>query len=286
MSDLPDSPLERAVDELYDGPSDDFVARRAALAAAFTRDGYRVEAAALKKLRRPTVAADAVNRVARNHPDDVHELAASGDRLRQAQEDAVAGRGAVDLRAAQKARNEIVERLTDLALAVLADSSPQPESYRSALASTFEAASIDPDARASVASGTLVKEIMTTSRGLSTSGMGEAVVARGSAGGTSTRRAGATAAARDSAAITEARRIEREAQRLADRDEAAAMRARALADEAARVVEGLEEAVAVARRSEREARAAARVADRVARDRARAAIKAADRARSLEHPDG
>src|SRR5437899_1934727 len=150
MSDPSDSPLERTIDELYRGPADDFVARRAALAAALARDGYRAEAAGLKKLRRPSVAADAVNRVARAHPDDVHALIAAGDRLRQAQEDAVAGRGAADLRAAQKARNAIVERLTELALAALADASPKPESYQSALATTFQAASIDPDARALV----------------------------------------------------------------------------------------------------------------------------------------
>jgi hypothetical protein len=73
------------VEELYAAPPDEFVARRDALAKELRTGGDRDAADAVKKLRRPSVAAAAVNRLARDSADDVEALLAAGEALRQAQ---------------------------------------------------------------------------------------------------------------------------------------------------------------------------------------------------------
>jgi hypothetical protein len=284
-----ESRLHEAIDELYAGGPEDFVARRAKIAAELAGQGLMAEAADVKKRRRPSIAAAAVNEVVRSHPDDLHALGAAGDRMHAAQEDALAGRGAADLRAAAKARNELVDRLTEATLAALATTSPQPETYRSAIADTFEAASIDPEARAQLESGALVKELSLRS-GLGTQDpqltapvpapakarakpKGDAEQARARDVRTDKARADA---------VADARRAQRDARQAADRDDAAAMRARALADEAARTVEDLDDRLASARRAEREARAASRRADQTARRSAAAFAKATERLHALQ----
>lgn len=85
-----DPRLADALEHLYSGSSEDFVARRARLAAELSGQGLKAEAAELEKRRRPSVAAAAVNDVVRSHPDEMHALAAVGDRMRVAQDDALA----------------------------------------------------------------------------------------------------------------------------------------------------------------------------------------------------
>jgi len=291
--------FDEAIDHLYSGTAEEFVARRAKLAAELSRQGKKAEAADIKKRRRPSVAAAAVNAVVRSHPDEIHALGAAGDRMHAAQAAALAGRGAEDLRAASRLRNELVDRLTDATIAVLATSSPQPESYRSAIADTFEAATLDSEARALVESGALVKELSVPS-GLSPQDVDAPLPSKPAKAKPTKGRATAPPAtasrpnARDDveaararraqakAALTEARRAEREARRVAERDDAAAMRARAAADEAVRSVAELEEHLATARAAEREARSAARLADQTARTSATRAARATARVEALE----
>jgi hypothetical protein len=97
----------------------------------------------VKKLRKPSVVAWAVNVAARGHPEDVSALLQAGDELRRAQQAAISGGGQAELRAAAQARRAIIASLTDAATSALG---PRAGPHRDAIASTFEAASVDPGA--------------------------------------------------------------------------------------------------------------------------------------------
>ncbi|WP_149038293.1 hypothetical protein [Kitasatospora sp. MBT63] len=61
-------------DELYALPVSEFTAARDGAAARARRDGDRELAARLRKLRRPTASAHAVNLLARNHRSELADL--------------------------------------------------------------------------------------------------------------------------------------------------------------------------------------------------------------------
>src|SRR4051812_45311166 len=77
-------PPDEVVDELYGAPPDEFISRRDARAKEL-RKTDRAAADALKRLRKPSVAAAAVNRLARDAPEHVDALMGAGEALRQAQ---------------------------------------------------------------------------------------------------------------------------------------------------------------------------------------------------------
>ena len=89
-------------DELYALPREEFTAARDALAKRLRADKRREEADAVKQLRRPSVAAWAINQAVRRDPDALRELLAAGEALRAAHESLMAGAGdAEDVRAAR-----------------------------------------------------------------------------------------------------------------------------------------------------------------------------------------
>ena len=71
--------------ELYAVGPDEFMAKRAEVAARLKQDGAAGAAAAVAKLRKPTVAAWIVNAFVLEHPDELDRIADIGDRLRAAQ---------------------------------------------------------------------------------------------------------------------------------------------------------------------------------------------------------
>jgi hypothetical protein len=95
------------VDELYGAPPDEFIARRDARAKEL-RGSDRAVADAVKKLRKPSVSAAAVNQLVRRAPDDVEALLAAGEALRQAQ---LGGGDRDAIRAAARDERKAVERL-------------------------------------------------------------------------------------------------------------------------------------------------------------------------------
>jgi hypothetical protein len=101
-------PPPDVVDELYAAPPEEFVALRDARARELRASGDRAAADAVKKLRRPSVSAAAVNRLARSAPDDVEALLAAGEALRQAQ---LGGGDRDAIRAAAHDEREAVEAL-------------------------------------------------------------------------------------------------------------------------------------------------------------------------------
>jgi hypothetical protein len=145
------------VDDLYRAHPGDFVTARDRLAKELRVGGDREAAAAVKKLRRPTVVAWAVNQVVRTHGEAVEELVEATAGVQQAQAAALAGAGAGDarsrLRHAVQRRRRLVATLAEAA-ADLAGSAHHDQA-----AATIDAASLDPDATTSFRRGRLSREL-------------------------------------------------------------------------------------------------------------------------------
>ena len=102
---------EEIVDELYGAPLDEFIAQRDARAKEL-RKSDRAAADAVKKLRKPSVSAAAVNRLVRSSPDDAEALLVAGEALRQAQ---LGGGDREAVRSAAHDEREAVEKLVGAA---------------------------------------------------------------------------------------------------------------------------------------------------------------------------
>lgn len=265
---------DQQIDTLFALPPNEFVAARDRLAKELKVAGQGDVAAAVKKLRRPTVAAAAVNRLSREAPDELDELLAVGSRLREAHEALLRGGGDSGVREATADRRKLVGTLTKRALAF---ASGGGEAQRDAIADTLEAAVADSDAAEAVRAGRLTKELVAPSTfggGLvfgsddvprSGAGAGGRETDRGEAGDKEADEAG-EAAAESRRRAERLERLQEEANRTAAVAEDASQR---VADARAEVdrLEALLEAARVEVRSavddERAARAAA---DRAARD--------------------
>jgi hypothetical protein len=156
MAQAPDD----AVDRLYGLPLDAFVGERDALAKELRAAGQRDEATAVKALKKPSVAAWAVNQALRTQTKAARELWKAGDELATAQEAILAGKGSgADLRAATERERAAVEPLVDAARGLLtASGGDLSEATIERVRQTLHAGAIDPDAREEVASGRAVRE--------------------------------------------------------------------------------------------------------------------------------
>jgi hypothetical protein len=83
--------LDAAIDDLYGADLEEFVAERTRLARELRDAGDRAGAQTLTKLRKPTVAAWALNQLARRNRREVDLLLDAGHRLREAQAGALQG---------------------------------------------------------------------------------------------------------------------------------------------------------------------------------------------------
>ena len=132
------SAIEAALDALYAAKPEDFVATRAALAK---KHGAKV-AAALKKRRKPTQTAYALNQLARRHPDAIADLVDAGRMLARAQRKALRG-DAADVRdAIERQRTVIRDRMADVA--TLVDELGIDAAHLPAIAEALQAGLIDP----------------------------------------------------------------------------------------------------------------------------------------------
>lgn len=151
--------LEAEIGRLYELRPEEFVAGRDELGRRLRESGDRAAAERVRRLRRPTVAAWAVNQVARRQPDLVAELLQTGDKLRQAQRRALSGLRDSGLRPAAAERRKVLDRLVAAAGGVLAEAGRASESHQEAITATFEAASVDGEVASAVRSGTLDHEL-------------------------------------------------------------------------------------------------------------------------------
>jgi hypothetical protein len=148
-------------DDLYGLPLDSFVAERGKLAKELKAVGDRDRAAEVTALRKPSVAAWAVNQLVRTQPKPIAGLFKAGDTLRKAQEKVLAGRGdAGDLRAGVEREREAVSGLVEKARGLLnSDGHELSQAVLDRVSDTLHAAALDGQARAQVRAGTLVGEL-------------------------------------------------------------------------------------------------------------------------------
>jgi hypothetical protein len=149
-----------AIDGLYGLPLDEFVGARDALAKELRAAGQRDEAAAVKALKKPSVAAWAVNQALRTQGKAARELWQAGDALAAAQQAILAGKGSgADLRAANERERAAVEPLVDAARGLLtASGGDLSETTIERVRQTLHAGAIDPEAREEVASARVTRE--------------------------------------------------------------------------------------------------------------------------------
>jgi hypothetical protein len=140
-------------------PPDEFVSARDRLAGELKDAGKADEAAEVKKLRRPSVVAWAVNLTSRERPEDVEALREAGQALRRAQRKALSGGGGEDIRRATDARRALIQTLADAGVAAIGE---RGEAHRDAIAATFDAASVDDELGARLEAGILEREARPT----------------------------------------------------------------------------------------------------------------------------
>jgi hypothetical protein len=141
-----------AAAELYGANPQEFTDRRKALADAARAAGDTAAARQIAALRKPTRAAWVLNRLARTVPDAPARLADLAAAMRDAQR----GKDGRRLRQLSARRGELIDHLTDRALAAAGVADP-PAGLREDVATTLTAALADPEVAGQFASGTLTR---------------------------------------------------------------------------------------------------------------------------------
>ncbi len=265
-------------DDLYGLPLDRFIVERGRLAKDLRTQGRRDDAADVAALRKPSVAAWAVNQLVRTQRAGVDQLFGAGQALREAQAALLTGgRGTgADLRGAMQQERAAVENLLAAARGLLSseghDLSP---AVIERVADTLHAAALSDEAREAIGEGRLERELRHAGLGVDIGGdpaPEPKQPARDADAGTakrtgsakragSAKRTGSSRRAKDAHRAEEAKRAEREraqARRAARSAEAGARRraeravrslstAQERRDKAARALDDAENALADAR---------------------------------------
>ena len=240
----------RETEALYGLPAGEFTKARNARAKELRAEQPEL-AALLAKLPKPTAAAAAINRVARDDPSEVRALVQAGRALRSAQESALAGEGAGAVADATREHRAALERVRrearrlDVSAAVL-----------ERVTATLRAASVDPELQPLLERGLLAAELEPAGFGLAPGLAGAATPAR-------TQKAGRGGKPKpDAAREARAARLEAAREQLAE--------AKAAAGEAERERKRLAKELTAAERDVERAQAAVEKAEkavRQARDR-------------------
>jgi hypothetical protein len=122
---MADDDLPPAADELYGLPLEEWTRARNDLAARLKKAHQSEQADAVRKLRKPSLVAWTVNQLARRDRLRMRALLQAGERLREAQRDALAGKDA-DVRGASDAQRTAVDALLEGARDVLRDAGRPP----------------------------------------------------------------------------------------------------------------------------------------------------------------
>ncbi len=263
--------FDDALDELYGVAPDEFVLVRARLEKELRSAGDADGAAALKRRRRPHLAAWACNQLARRDPDGVARLFAVTGEVAAAQQAALAGGSGDELREAARERQQVLEALSDEAVRMLDGAAPKPSQYRDNIVATLDAASMEPERSDELRAGRLTQPL------LAPAGFGplDAALVSG-ANAPRERRASARELDKARRAVDKARREAEDAQAVVEEVDAdvtssqlqldtatghvgeverALERARDAATEAARQLSVAREAAETARRNARDATA-------------------------------
>jgi hypothetical protein len=148
-----------AADDLYALPLGEFTPARDELARRLRKGGRREEADAVKRLRKPTTAAWALNQLARRRREDVARLLEAGERLRRAQAELLGGGGRAELDTAAAQERELVGALAGDAAAIAAEAGVgSSAALVEKLRATLHAAAADEEVAGELAAGRLLRE--------------------------------------------------------------------------------------------------------------------------------
>jgi hypothetical protein len=259
---MPEVDLEARIDELYALAPNEFTAARNQLARELRSADRRDDAAGIAKLGRPTLAAWALNQVARGHAADVSRLLDAAEELRRRHGE-LAGPGGdpAGLREAAAAERDAREALLDRTSRVLEDHGVSSTTAMSQAADTLQAASFDEDVGELLRRGRLV-------RAERTSGVGAPLAAGSPA--PAPKRSGGRQATRLGSELGKQRRLVAAAKRELDKAAKARQRANRRVDEAAEALEGhraeLERRGDALRRAERQLEEAEQERERLERE--------------------
>ena len=279
MTALPDEAAE-----VFRADPDGFVAARNDLAARLAADDRTDDAAAVKALRKPTVAVWALNQLHERDAEGVTALLDAGAELRAAQQAALSSSkgGAERLRTATVARRAAVARLVESASGVLTDAGRSADNQVAAMTSALEVASFEAEPGRELATGTMQR--VPDAPG----GFGEvfgltAVPDDGEEEAAASSKAKGKAKARAKSSAPDRRELQADVARLRrDRDaaERSVRKARQTADGFARELEGMRERLAKveAKHADAAAKASAGELDlkRAERDLAKATARLED----------
>jgi hypothetical protein len=262
--------IAETIDRLYSLGPEVFTKERDEAAKRLREQGDREASALVKGLKKPTVAAWAVNQLSRRRPDLVAELLEAGAELRAAQRAVLSGSRKGDLREGTERRREAVALLIDETAATFREAGRDPAPHEDAIRSTLEAASADEAIGELVRAGRLTKEAEPPS------GLGDVSPFEVLPGGRDATRKGPgveeSPADRRLRERLETRMVKAEATLANARETASTSRQEA--DAAAKDVDRLERELRTAqRRAERASKAATTAKDR-AEEAARALAKA------------
>jgi hypothetical protein len=175
--------VEQAAKELYGLPPGDFTRARDARVKELRGDGDREAAAAVKALRKPTVAAWALNQLARRRKKDLEGLLSAGEELRSAQEELLGGGDRSAFQEAAATERELVAKLSADATALASEAGERGSGLQEKVAATLHAAALDEETADELRAGRLTREREAIGGfGEATGGFGEA------AGGTPPRK--------------------------------------------------------------------------------------------------
>jgi hypothetical protein len=150
--------VEQAARELYGLPPGEFTGARDARVKELRKEGDREAADGVKALRKPTVAAWALNQLARTRAKDVERLIAAGEELRSAQEDLLGGGDRSAFQEAAAAERDLVAELTADATTLASEAGERGGGLREKVAETLHAAALDGDTAEELRAGRLTRE--------------------------------------------------------------------------------------------------------------------------------
>jgi len=151
--------LDDAIDELYGAEPEGFVAERTRLTKALRTAGLRDEAEALAKLRKPSIAAWALNQLARRHRREVDLLLDSGHRLREAQAGLFGGGEKDAFETARRAEQDALSQLTAAAEELLGERGSASAATLGQVTESLRAAAVSPEGRELLARGRFTEPI-------------------------------------------------------------------------------------------------------------------------------
>ena len=151
--------LDDAIDELYGAAPEDFVAERTRLAKSLRTAGLRDEADALGKLRKPSIAAWALNQLARRHRREVDVLLDSGHRLREAQAGLFGGGEKDAFETARRAEQDALSQLAAAAEELLGERGSASAATLAQVTESLRAAAVSPAGRELLARGRFTEPI-------------------------------------------------------------------------------------------------------------------------------